>query len=267
MLESYETTDRAQLEEAYRDPTQLEMRRGMGEYKKPRINLQSEVLKAINLKKGEFLLEVGCGKGELVNSFPEDGSSIVIGSDLVPGMIREASRKSRRFIVSDSQRIPFRPSVFDAVAAVNMIYHVPDKNAALSEMSRVLKEGGRLVLTGHSVKDRDLSRRLRESAALNFGVANYPHPPAKFNTENGLAVLRKYFPRVELKLYTSVIVVPEITPHLDFFDSMRHFWGRKFTDDEWQAMLNYAEKFLELEIETRGFIEEEAISGIFICRK
>jgi len=267
MLESIETTDRRQLNEAYRDPTQLEMRRGMSDYKSPKFSLQKEVLKALDLRQGERLFEIGCGKGELINSFPVDSSYVVLGSDLSFGMVREASKITQRFIVSDSQKIPFGSDSFDAVAAVNMIYHVPNKDAALSEIFRVLKKDGRLVLTGHSIKDRDLSRKLREIAALNFDISDYPHPPAKFNTENGMELLKKHFSHVDLRLYSATIVVPEIAPHLAFFDSMRYFWNQKFTDAKWQNMLDFAQKFLDSEMKVNVCIKEETISGIFVCRK
>lgn len=267
MFGAKETSDREQLAAAYRNPVQLDSRRGMSEYKYPKFNLQDEVLKAVDLKNGESLLEVGCGKGDLINSFPDNGENLVLGSDLFPGMMKESVIKSRRFLVSDSQNIPFRTETFDAVAAVNMLYHVPDKDAALSEMARVLKSNGRVVITGHSITDRDLSRRLREATALQFGVPDYPHPPMKFNTENGSNLLGKYFSQVDLKLYPATITVPEITPHLVFFDSMRFFWNQKFTDGQWQDILQFAKTFLDAELQAKGIIQEKSISGIFVCKK
>ncbi len=267
MVESHETIDRAQLEKAYQTPKQLDVRRSIGEYKSPKFNLNDEVLRALSLESDESLLEVGCGKGELVNTLTENSTVYAIGSDLSLGMIREASKKSSNFIVSDSQKLPFKEQSFDAVAAINMIYHVPDKNSALAEFGRVLKNNGRLVITGHSINDRNLSRKLRETVAQQFGLTNYPHPPTKFNTENGGELLKKYFPKVHLKLYLALIEVPEIYPHLAFFDSMRYFWDKQFSEDEWKDILAFAKNYLKSEIKMSGYLREETISGVFTCQK
>ena len=48
-------------------------------------------------------------------------------------------------VVGDAQALPFSDAQFDAVLAASMLYHLPDLDAGLAELRRVLRPGGRLV--------------------------------------------------------------------------------------------------------------------------
>ncbi|HJT55387.1 MAG TPA: class I SAM-dependent methyltransferase [Ktedonobacteraceae bacterium] len=96
------------------------------------------------------LLEAGCGPGYLWaqnrDRIPEDWEITL--SDFSAGMLQEAqSRLSGgsghfSFQLFDIQSIPFENEHFDTVIANHMLYHVPDRAKALSEIRRVLKPGG-----------------------------------------------------------------------------------------------------------------------------
>lgn len=62
-----------------------------------------------------------------------------------------------RWLVSDATRLPFEDGSFDAVFAGEIIEHVPEPAAALSEWKRVLRPGGTLILTTPN-RDRLLAR-------------------------------------------------------------------------------------------------------------
>jgi SAM-dependent methyltransferase len=62
----------------------------------------------------------------------------------------------------DGARLPFADGEFDAVAVVDMLEHVPDEPAFVSELARVLKPGGRLVINTPHDK-RSALRRLRHA--------------------------------------------------------------------------------------------------------
>jgi ubiquinone/menaquinone biosynthesis C-methylase UbiE len=101
------------------------------------------------------ILEVGCGTGlvwlENQSRVPEARHITV--SDFSPGMVADARlaladvRVPPRFVTADAQLLPFASGRFDAVIANHMLYHVPDRPKALSEIRRVLKAGGRLFAT------------------------------------------------------------------------------------------------------------------------
>ena len=75
----------------------------------------------------------------------------VVGVDLAPEMIRRATELARavenvRFLVADSEQLPFDDGEFTAVLCSNSFHHYPDPLRAVREMARVLAGDGRLVI-------------------------------------------------------------------------------------------------------------------------
>ncbi len=101
------------------------------------------------------ILELGCGPAYLwkenINRIPS-GWDITL-SDLSSGMVDAAWRnlvvtgRAFHFKEIDAQSIPFENETFDAVIANHMLYHVPDRPKAITEIKRILKPSGRLVAT------------------------------------------------------------------------------------------------------------------------
>lgn len=110
------------------------------------------ILEGLQLRGGERVLDVGCGMGadvfEIAPLVSSNGH--VTGVDVSAAMIDEARRRAEgrglpvSFEVRDSQALRFETSSFDAVRSERMLMHVPNAELALSEMSRVLKPGGRM---------------------------------------------------------------------------------------------------------------------------
>jgi len=72
----------------------------------------------------------------------------VIAFDFSPGMIAEGRKRhpGLEFIQGDAQQLPFGDNEFDAVTISFGLRNINDPKAALAEMYRVLKPGGRLVI-------------------------------------------------------------------------------------------------------------------------
>ena len=97
------------------------------------------------------ILELGCGPGWLWLSnrdrIPADWDITL--TDFSPGMLDEARRNLAQvshmfnYAVADAQEIPYPENSYDGVIANHMLYHMPAIPAAISEIRRVLKEGGR----------------------------------------------------------------------------------------------------------------------------
>ena len=75
----------------------------------------------------------------------ENPRARVLATDLSPRMVELAACAGVVAQVADAQRLPFGDGSFDVVAAMWMLYHVPDLDAALAEARRVLRPGGLLV--------------------------------------------------------------------------------------------------------------------------
>jgi demethylmenaquinone methyltransferase/2-methoxy-6-polyprenyl-1,4-benzoquinol methylase len=95
-------------------------------------------------------LDVATGTGDLALALRAGGFRQVIGLDFVPAMIDAAERKRAgsdgvRFVVGDALRLPFSSGAFDALTVSFGLRNMVDYEAALREMGRVLRPGGRLV--------------------------------------------------------------------------------------------------------------------------
>jgi ubiquinone/menaquinone biosynthesis C-methylase UbiE len=98
-------------------------------------------------------LEVAIGTGLNLPHYPED--VCITGVDLSPDMLAVAETSAQnmgrpvRLVEGDAQDLPFADGSFDSVVCTYALCSVPDDARAISEMDRVLKPGGRLILVDH----------------------------------------------------------------------------------------------------------------------
>ncbi len=118
-------------------------------------HLRQQFLDFAQLRPSMSVLDVGCGTGELtLMAKTRVGHGRVVGIDAAPEMIAYARNKAAQAqIAVDIQlqpveRLAFPDSSFDVVLSSLMMHHLPDslKSQALSEIRRVLKHKGALVI-------------------------------------------------------------------------------------------------------------------------
>jgi ubiquinone/menaquinone biosynthesis C-methylase UbiE len=100
---------------------------------------------------GAHVLEIGCGRGAGVQLLLERfGVSHVHAIDLDPRQIHRAQQRLAgkyrdrvTLSVGSAETLDFPDATFDAVFDFGMLHHVPDWQAAIAEIRRILKPGGR----------------------------------------------------------------------------------------------------------------------------
>jgi ubiquinone/menaquinone biosynthesis C-methylase UbiE len=95
------------------------------------------------------ILDVGCGTGELLFQLQARTRASLAGLDLSAKMVEVARRKlgaSADLRQGDSETLPWPASRFDLVCCTLSFHHYPNPKQALTEMRRVLKPGGALLL-------------------------------------------------------------------------------------------------------------------------
>ena len=118
------------------------------------------VLKAVGASLGSAVLDLATGTGDaaLIAGRNVQALGTVIGVDISVPMLRIAQSKclapNVRFIAADAMMLPFRDSVFDAVICQFGLMFFPDRCAALTEIRRLLRPGGRVALTVWGPPDR-----------------------------------------------------------------------------------------------------------------
>ncbi len=101
--------------------------------------------------RGLAVLDVGCGDGVLASALARRGAQVT-GLDMDPQMLAAAERRARsesielQLVEGRVEALPFPSETFDRVVAVAVLCFVRDTDQATSEIARVLKPGGRLVI-------------------------------------------------------------------------------------------------------------------------
>lgn len=116
-------------------------------------------------------LELGSGTGFFLLNLMQGGvASRGSVTDLSPGMVRTALRNAASLgldvdgRVADAERIPYDDDTFDLVVGHAVLHHIPDVPAALREVLRVLRPGGRFVFAGEPSRVGDwYARRLGQA--------------------------------------------------------------------------------------------------------
>ncbi len=116
---------------------------------------KKETFALMQLVPGARAADVGCGTGDDARHMAElvGESGSVVGFDVSEAMLKEAhNRKGEslpnlQFVRSSAEELKIEANVFDAIRADRVLTHVPDTSGALREMVRVVKPGGRVVVS------------------------------------------------------------------------------------------------------------------------
>lgn len=139
---------------------------------------RNDMIAMLHLSKGARILEIGCGTCRDTSHLLKTGS-LVYASDLSLEMVLVGRQRLRdsgqdmsqlRLFATDAMRIPFPDGFFDAVFHFGGLNVFPDIAAALAEMARVTKSGGRVVAgdegVGPWLDETDFAKILENSNPL-----------------------------------------------------------------------------------------------------
>jgi arsenite methyltransferase len=129
---------------------------------------------AIAVQPGERVLDVGCGPGFYVAELLEDAGAegSAVGVDASPSMLALAAKRCEHlpnasFAEGSATALPVPDGSFDAAISVQVLEYVEDVPAALGELRRALRPGGRVVVwdvdwptVSMSAVDRDRHERV-----------------------------------------------------------------------------------------------------------
>jgi 2-polyprenyl-6-hydroxyphenyl methylase/3-demethylubiquinone-9 3-methyltransferase len=150
------------------------------------------ILARVGAARGE-VLEVGCGLGYLSAGLRARGAARLVSLDLAASLLRAGTGKGRVTapVQADALALPFPARRFDLVVSSDCIEHTPDPRAAVREMARVLRPGGRVVLTCPNAAWHWSVR-----VADRLGIRPYQG----FENWPGFAELRRWFEEAGLRV-------------------------------------------------------------------
>jgi ubiquinone/menaquinone biosynthesis C-methylase UbiE len=126
------------------------------------MTLLRRMAQALAVGPGATLIDLGCGRGGPSLWVARETGASLVGVDLSSVAVEHAARRPTefgvegraRFEVGDLTALRFADGTFDAAMSVDVLWTVPNRLAALSEVARIVKPGARFVFTNW---DRDLA--------------------------------------------------------------------------------------------------------------
>jgi ubiquinone/menaquinone biosynthesis C-methylase UbiE len=161
------------------------------------------------------------------------------------------------FSVAEAAHLPAGDGTQDALLAHHMLYHVPDRAAALWEFHRVLRPGGLLsiALNGRAHM-REIVQIARETPGVR--VVGDAESLGSFDMEDAPPEIGAIFEDVEVRRYTDALAITEARPVVDYLAS-----DFRFTVDDREA----AERALVERIARDSSIRIGKSSGLIFARK
>ena len=213
-----------------------------------------------DLKPEMDILELGCGTGEMWKAkFGElsENTHLTL-TDFSEGMVdttREnlGEHDNLNYDIVDIQEIPFADGSFDRVIANMMLYHVPDIDKGLDEVSRVLKQNG--VFYCATFGEHGIISYLAD-ILKDYGVKDKTNNG--FTLQSGEEILRRHFSVVERYDYEDALEITDIDDMVDYLYSLQSMAKVKPEDRDniKRALSEHTEN---------GVLKVPKEYGMFIC--
>lgn len=115
--------------------------------RKPDTEIVKKLIQLLDAKPDNRYLDIGCGTGNYTGALAQQGLNIE-GIDVAEEMLNAARKKhpSIRFHQGDATDLPFQDGMFDGATCVLATHHIKDNKKLFQEISRVLKNDGKLVI-------------------------------------------------------------------------------------------------------------------------
>lgn len=162
-------------------------------------------IEALNITSGDAVLEIGMGNGLFCKYILMNNTIHYTGYDFSEVMVEQATHLNQHFVATgqanfvlgDAEKLPFGNESFHKVFTVNTIYFWEKPEQVLSEIYRVLKSNGLLVISlrtkesmqqlpftqyGFTLYDKEnLNNLLENSDFKNIIIQKYEEPASEFN--------------------------------------------------------------------------------------
>lgn len=108
-------------------------------------HLAKYLFRRYNMKSGQRLVDVGCGRGDFLFAFRREGLDAV-GVDISDGLAKQGQQIIYGGIDFEGNSLPFADNSVDIIFSKSVLEHLHNPSNMLNECYRVLKSGGRIIL-------------------------------------------------------------------------------------------------------------------------
>jgi ubiquinone/menaquinone biosynthesis C-methylase UbiE len=135
-------------------------------------NVREKALTAASIQVGQLTADIGAGTGFITEGLVQNGLK-VIAVDQSLAMLDEMKKKFCRFDtinyrLGEFDNLPIQDEFVDAIFSNMYLHHVESPQVAIKEMVRVLKSGGKIVITDIDVHEYDFLREEHNDRWLGF---------------------------------------------------------------------------------------------------
>jgi SAM-dependent methyltransferase len=251
--------------EQYRDPARLAARQAIWAFRRPAIDFVSWALGHVDLDGDETVVDVGCGNGQYLCTLLELGHrGHLVGVDISTGMLAAVPSRAGR-VGADAQALPIADSAAALTLAMHMLYHVPDKQKAVSELRRVTKPHGRVVV---SLPDRQSLHELHqliEECASRLDLSIAPDDPG-LGFDEATSLLAGLFETVRRIDVPGVLQVTEARPVVDYTASLSRVVRATPLPGQHDDLLDRIGEKVTARIAVDGAFTLTAAGGCLICQ-
>ena len=213
--------DAAWLHEQYSDSSRLQTRieahRCFSERSE---SFAAWVVDGLDVGSDDLVLDAGCGYGACFDELRRRGARVV-GIDRSTAMVGKTPQPGFTgsplgLGVGDLQALPIADGAMDRVLANYVLFHVPDVPQALREIRRVLRPGGRAVLTTNASDSQAVLIELHRLAAQAAGYTPSPRRTLRF-TELDEPHVAAEFAQCRLDTWDDAFLFPTVSDALRYY--------------------------------------------------
>lgn len=138
-------------------------------------NVREIAYRLANVEQGDLAGDIGAGTGFITEGLLELGANVfaVDESDAMIEILKEKFQgQTINTLLGESKQLPIRTESLDVVFANMYLHHTPEPREAIIEMYRVLKPGGKIVISDLSVHDYEFLRTEHHDTWLGFHQAD-----------------------------------------------------------------------------------------------
>jgi ubiquinone/menaquinone biosynthesis C-methylase UbiE len=241
-------------------------------------DIDAWMLDIIQLKKGDAILDVGCGAGKQCFSYYKylDGQAKIIGGDVSDDLLSQARQENKKInnavtfmTLNFNKPFDLPDNTFDFESCCFAIYYAEDIPFTIREMHRVLKPGGRLFSSGPMPANKQLFYDVIREAT---GKTIPPMPGSSRYESQILASMRNTFSKVDVHIFENPLTFETAEPFVEYtrasLSEDRKLWTSFFNGKaEFEDIMQKIQTVADKRIKAEGKLVMTKVVGGFLATK